>query len=397
MKKRLCLCGVLALILAYAPLSAQTVGLRESSSLPPAQDVSDPEPTDGPVIKLALLLDTSNSMDGLINQARSRLWKVVNEVGKAKVEGKLPQLQVALIQYGNDGLKREEDFIQLRCPFTTDLDIVSEQLFSLSTNGGSEYCGAAIRESNRLLDWGHPQSGPVLRMIVIAGNEPFNQGTEPYSESIATARGMDIRVNTIFCGSREEGRRTFWADGAKLGEGHYAHIDQNQQMPEIETPFDETLQELNEALNGTYLGYGVQGSVGKARQAEQDRRNSVFSLFGSLSRVKSKASANYETAHWDIVSAVGEGKVNLEDIEDEDLPEPMRGKTLEEKRAMIAELSSKRKEIQKQILEASEQRAAFIAKARQEEADAQKGNALDDALISAMKTQARSLGFEFEE
>jgi hypothetical protein len=30
-------------------------------------------------VQIALLLDTSNSMDGLIDQARSQLWRVVNE------------------------------------------------------------------------------------------------------------------------------------------------------------------------------------------------------------------------------------------------------------------------------------------------------------------------------
>ena len=32
-----------------------------------------------PRVQLALLLDTSNSMDGLIDQAKSQLWKIVNE------------------------------------------------------------------------------------------------------------------------------------------------------------------------------------------------------------------------------------------------------------------------------------------------------------------------------
>jgi len=35
-------------------------------------------------IQLALLLDTSNSMDGLIDQAKSQLWKIVNELATSK-------------------------------------------------------------------------------------------------------------------------------------------------------------------------------------------------------------------------------------------------------------------------------------------------------------------------
>ena len=36
-------------------------------------------------IALAILLDTSNSMDGLIEQAKSQLWKICNEFIKAKL------------------------------------------------------------------------------------------------------------------------------------------------------------------------------------------------------------------------------------------------------------------------------------------------------------------------
>ena len=38
---------------------------------------------DSPEIKVALLLDTSNSMDGLIDQAKAQLWQIVNELSYA--------------------------------------------------------------------------------------------------------------------------------------------------------------------------------------------------------------------------------------------------------------------------------------------------------------------------
>ena len=37
-----------------------------------------------PLIQLAILLDTSNSMDGLINQTKAELWKIVNELATSK-------------------------------------------------------------------------------------------------------------------------------------------------------------------------------------------------------------------------------------------------------------------------------------------------------------------------
>ena len=38
-------------------------------------------------MQIALLLDTSGSMDGLIDQARTQLWKIVNELALAKRNG----------------------------------------------------------------------------------------------------------------------------------------------------------------------------------------------------------------------------------------------------------------------------------------------------------------------
>src|SRR5688500_10235204 len=68
------------------------------------------EPVDArpPSVQIALLLDTSNSMDGLIEQAKSQLWKIVNEFITAKHGGLRPELQVALFEYGKSSLSASE-------------------------------------------------------------------------------------------------------------------------------------------------------------------------------------------------------------------------------------------------------------------------------------------------
>ncbi len=78
--------------------------------------------TKKPLVQIAILLDTSNSMDGLINQARSQLWKIVNEFGHARQDGELPEDQVALFEYGNNDLAAQAGWIRRVSDFTTDLD-----------------------------------------------------------------------------------------------------------------------------------------------------------------------------------------------------------------------------------------------------------------------------------
>ena len=106
-------------------------------------------------VKLALLLDTSNSMDGLINQAKSQLWDIVNEFTHARCGNEVrPSLQIALYEYGNDNLSAREGYIRQVLSFSSDLDEISEKLFSLTTNGGEEFCGEVIHTSLKQLDWG---------------------------------------------------------------------------------------------------------------------------------------------------------------------------------------------------------------------------------------------------
>src|SRR5437879_891126 len=84
-----------------------------------------------PLVQIAILLDTSNSMDGLIEQAKGQLWKICNEFIKAKQNAVAPEVQVALYEYGKSSLSGESGWIRRIQPLTTDLDKISEELFAL--------------------------------------------------------------------------------------------------------------------------------------------------------------------------------------------------------------------------------------------------------------------------
>src|SRR5258705_2711251 len=86
-------------------------------------------------VHLAICLDTSGSMDGLIDEARQKIWSIVNDLALATPT---PRLRIALLTYGNDGHDAERGWVAVDAPFTEDLDTVSAQLFALKTNGGTE-------------------------------------------------------------------------------------------------------------------------------------------------------------------------------------------------------------------------------------------------------------------
>jgi len=201
--------------------------------------IETPKTEERTKIQVALLLDTSNSMDGLIEQAKSRLWNIVNTLTTLKYAGKTPDIEIALYEYGNDGLSQQSNYIRQVTPLSTDLDLISEKLFSLRTNGGNEYCGAVIQDATKQLKWGKDNNN--MKLIYIAGNEAFNQGGINYKEAISDALKNDIYVNTIFCGNSIEGINTFWKDGADYGKGKYFNIDSNQVVRYVATPYDDAI------------------------------------------------------------------------------------------------------------------------------------------------------------
>ena len=271
-----------------------------------------------PLIQIALLLDTSNSMDGLINQAKSQLWNIVSEAGRMTRKGEKASLEVALYEYGNDSNSSLFGYIRQVMPFTDDLDSLSARLFELDTNGGSEYCGMVIKKSLTDLDWSTRDSD--LKIAYVAGNEPFTQGPVNFRDSGKQAARMGVVVNTIFCGYREEGISTDWAEGARLAGGTYANIDGDYEYQYIQCPQDDRLSELNSQLNATYIAYGSEGAVKKDLQEEQDSKAESLNKEGFFERAKVKSSASYSNSSWDLVDATTSGAVTLASVKPAELP-----------------------------------------------------------------------------
>lgn len=309
-------------------------------------------------IQVALLLDTSNSMDGLIDQAKSRLWNIVNTLTTLKYNGQAPQIEIALYEYGNDGLK-DENYIRQVTPLTQDLDLVSEKLFALRTNGGSEYCGAVIRDASMNLNWDPNEKS--MKLIYIAGNEPFDQGKTSYKEVISKAKSKKIYTNTIFCGSRDEGIQTFWQNGASLGDGKFFNIDSDRKVIYIETPYDIKISEYNSRLNETYISYGSRGSEYKNKQLAQDSNAEMQSTSNAVERAVSKSKKNaYKNDHWDLVDKVEKDKEYISAIKQEELPSELKGKSKDEIKKIITQKSADREKIQKEIEVIARKRQDFI-------------------------------------
>jgi hypothetical protein len=342
-------------------------------------------------IQLAILLDTSNSMDGLIEQAKSQLWKVVNELARARRNGRSPALEVALFEYGNDGLPESGGHIRKVSDLTTDLDKISEELFRLTTNGGDEFCGMVIDRAVDGLTWSGAKD--VLKVLYIAGNEPFTQGSVSFKTSCSKAIKKGISVNTVFCGSYQEGANSFWKAGAELADGRYMNIDQSQTVAQIPTPYDAEIVRLGEALNGTYVAFGAAGGEMKSRQETQDTNAASMGQDSSVQRSVAKAQKVYVNTGWDLVDAVQNKTVELSKLKDEELPLEMRKLSPALKEKYVSDLIAKRAELQGTINALNNQRRSFVEEELKKNSEQ---NTLDRAILTSVKALAEKKGFTIE-
>lgn len=341
-------------------------------------------------VKIALLLDTSNSMDGLINQAKAQLWDIVNEFTHAKCgNATRPLLQIALYEYGNDNLSANEGYIRQVIGFSNDLDEISEKLFSLTTNGGEEYCGQVIQTSLKQLEWG--KNADDLKMIFIAGNEPFTQGKLNYQDAAQNAKENDVIVNTIFCGNYNQGISTKWKNGALMTGGEYMAIDHNRQVVHIDTPYDDIIIKLNGQLNNTYISYGSIGREKKAAQVMQDSNAAELEEAVAVKRAVSKSSRLYKNSKWDLVDAIEDDEGVVSELKQDDLPSELKGKSEKEIKEYVIAKKNERAKIQKQIQGLNKKREAYIAKNKKEEA-----GELENAMLSAIKAQASKKNYKWD-
>jgi len=400
LKSLICSAGILAgvtLTLANPPSGdVREVKLKgenkRKAKVPVSPDGSKPDKNQAKV-QLAILLDTSGSMSGLIEQAKTQLWSIVNTFIQAKQNGKVPFVEVALYEYGNDGLNAENHWIRQIQPLTRDLDKISEELFALRTNGGSEFCGAVIKRAVGDLKW--DASPNTYKAIFVAGNEPFTQGPVDPASACKEAIGTGVIVNSIHCGAEQVGINTGWKAGPLLADGKYLVINHNKAVVHVDAPQDKEILKWNTKLNATYVPIGQVGKRRIETQQAQDELAEGAKGNALQSRVRTKASANYWNGNWDWVDACMAKDFDWSKIKEEDLPEQMKKMTLAQRKAHIAAKRAERAKCQKKITELTKARGEFV-NAKLKEMGEDEEDTLNAVVVETVRLQAEAKGYAFE-
>ena len=369
--------------------------LAVALALLPTTLIAAPPAAPSKPVDVVLCLDTSGSMDGLLESAKRKLWAVVNDLAKMEPT---PALRVGLYSYGNNTYDARRGWVRQEVALTTDLDEVYKRIAALrcAGPGSEEYATRAARDALAELKWADARD--ALKLVFVCGNEPVDQDKEVTPEAVAAAaKAKGVVVNAIYCGAANHADAAGWTAFAARCGGKYANIDQDRVKAEvvIKTPFDEEIEQLGAKINETYVWYGLKGEAGRTNQLAQDREAKRTADGVAAERSVTKATALYKNAECDLVDRMlAEKDFDLKKLNEAELPAELRKLTTDERVLFLKKKATDRSEIQKKVTELGVKRALYIEGERKKLPRSAGDQALDEALRAILREEAAVKGLK---
>jgi hypothetical protein len=189
-----------------------------------------------------------------------------------------------------------------------------------------------------------------------------------------------------------------WADIARLGNGSYLQVAQAGNGVAIATPFDTDIAALSAELDGTRLYYGSPAALAAAavKVAATDKLHELASPESRARRAAFNAtasgSANLFGEH-ELVDDIEHGRIDLNTIENDELPASLQSLDADEQQAVVADLIEKREELKKRIQALGGLRDTFLTE--QVEAAGGVAGSLDQQIFDVVREQAAAKGLDY--
>ena len=382
----------LGAVVYYPQLMAKTTRID-----PPIDSTIIPHITasQNPKIDVVFVLDTTGSMSGLIQTAKEKIWSIATTMASAQ---QTPEIRIGLVAYRDRG----DAYVTKVVDLSDDLDSVYATLMDFQADGGGdgpESVNKALYDAVHNIAWS--QDDQAYQVIFLVGDAPphMDYNEVRYPEIVAAAADKGIVVNTIQCGDMAMTVAP-WTQIAALSNGSFFQVEQAGSAVAFTSPFDEEIAELSARLDDTRLYYGTEEEKNKmhSKVAATVKLNEGASVASRARRGTFNASVGGRAnllGENELVAAIESGKVDLDELEEDALPESLKPMAPEVQAAYIADLSAERQDLQRQIQDLSKDRNAYL-ETKVEEAGGMKSS-LDQKLYDAVKEQAGVAGLEYED
>ena len=350
---------------------------------------------ENPKVDVVFVLDTTGSMEGLIQTAKEKIWSIATTMASAQ---QAPEIRIGLVAYRDRG----DSYVTKVVDLSADLDSVYATLMDFQAAGGGdtpEDVNRALYDAVHNMSWS--QDSQAYQAIFLVGDAPphMDYNEARYPEIVASALEKDIVINTIQCG--EIGTTVDpWTQIASLSHGEFFQVEQAGGAVAFTTPYDEEIATLSAKLDNTRLYYGTEKEKEKMRGkvAATEKLHEGASFASRARRGAFNASLGGRAnllGENELIAAVASGSVDLSELEEDALPEALKPMAPAEQEAFVAGLAEERQDLQRQIRELAEDRDGYLSK-KVEEAGGLKSS-LDQKLYDAVKAQAKDVGLEYED
>jgi Mg-chelatase subunit ChlD len=346
-----------------------------------------------PKIEVTFVLDTTQSMSGLIAGAKQKIWSIAHQIVSGRPS---PAIKLGLIGFRDRG----DAYVTKAFELTDDLDLIYGHLVEFQAQGGGdtpESVNQALHEAVTKFPWSKDPA--TLKIIFLVGDAPPHMDYPDdvkYPETIKLATKAGIIINTIQCGAMRT-TTPVWQEIAALAGGEYVQIDQSGGMTVMSTPVDIELSRLSAELTRTVVPYGdaakqreVVSKASVARDASADRV-----LFLNVDRAEFGAKV-VVTGEGELIWDVVNRKVKLEEIPENDLPVQMKSMTIEQRKSFVEEQFTKRKDLQTKVDALSVQRDNYVKAETKRLIESGKQDGFDAKVAAMIQAQARRVGIKYD-
>jgi len=383
-------------IIALAIFATTAIGIAVFPAIQQAQAINiQPLATQDHRIEVVFILDTTSSMSGLIQAAKEKIWSIATTMASAE---QTPDIKMGLVAFRDRG----DAYVTKVLDLSQDLDSMYAKLMDFNAQGGGdgpESVNQALYDAVNRISWSKDEN--VYKVAFLIGDAPphmdYNDDVK-FPASLEHAKQKGIIVNTIQSG-QSHSTTPVWKNIAQLGDGEYFQVENSGNAVAVETPFDKKLSELAASLEKTRLYYGDE----EAKETQKKKIEATSKLHEELSEAALARRATYNATasgksnflgKGELVDAISSGRVELDDIDKDDLPASLQALAPEKQMEIINDQSRRRDEIKNDIKKLSESRSDYI----RQEIKAQGGasESLDEKIFGAVKEQAKLKGLIYE-
>jgi Mg-chelatase subunit ChlD len=330
-----------------------------------------------PAVEVVFCLDTTGSMSGMIDAAKTKIWAICNQFLNGRPT---PELKVGLVAFRDKG----DEYITRVYDLRDDLDAVYGDLSTFVATGGGdtpESVNQALDDSVNKIKWSTDKK--TLRIIFLVGDaEPHMDYPDDVKYPVTCKKAVEkgILINTVQCGN-DPNCTKYWKDICEKAGGAYVAIPLAGGVRTITTPMDKRLAEINTELTKNTLVFGEQ----KKKEVDNKKLDTASKLPEAVAADRACYLAKEgKAARYDLLDCIRSGAIKLDTLRLEELPTDMQKMTHKERRDYIDKIARQRARLLREAQELDRERNKHVAKALEENKDS-----FDRQVIEILRKQAR--------